>query len=280
MNSLEAVTRKTRDAGRGMLVPYVTGGITDGWTEYLLAAEDAGADVIEVGLPFSDPMLDGPTIQLASDRALGRGATIDGILADIARVDPSVPVVAMTYANLVFHLGAERFCARLRDAGVSGLIVPDVPVDEVAPLRSAARRAGVDLVLLAAPSTGASRQREIGAASRGFVYAVSRMGTTGERDALASTARELVLSLKQLTDLPVLVGFGVSTPEQVAVAAGYADGVVVASALMRRVLAGAGAQEVGAQVAAMRVAMDSAEESLADGVRGWNIPSGVGRSTP
>lgn len=256
MNTLESVTRGTRDAGRKLLVPYVTGGITEDWTEYALAAQLAGADVIEVGLPFSDPMLDGPTIQLASDKALRRGATIDAILAELGQVELVVPLVAMTYANLVFHRGADRFCSRLRDAGVSGLIVPDVPVDEVAELREAARGSDVDLVLLAAPSTGAARRRQIGEASRGFVYAVSRMSTTGERGELAESGRELVLGLKRHTDLPVLLGFGVSTPEQVAAAAGYADGVVVASALMRRVLDGADAREFGAQVAAMRSALD------------------------
>ncbi|WP_051342047.1 tryptophan synthase subunit alpha [Pseudonocardia spinosispora] len=279
MNTLESVTRGTRDAGRKLLVPYVTGGITEDWTSYVRAVERAGADVIEVGLPFSDPMLDGPTIQQASDQALRRGSTVDTILAELSEAGSAVPLVAMTYANLVFHRGAERFCSRLRDAGVSGLIVPDVPVDEVAPLREAARNNDVALVLLAAPSTGAARRRQIGEASRGFVYAVSRMSTTGERGDLTDTGRELVLDLKRHTDLPVLLGFGVSTPEQVTAAADYADGVVVASALMRRVLTGAGAEEIGAQVAAMRDALDAAEGTSADGEAGWSIPRGAERST-
>ncbi|WP_445186098.1 tryptophan synthase subunit alpha [Pseudonocardia sp. Cha107L01] len=257
LSSLETTTRATRDAGRKVLAAYVTGGITENWTDYLRASEQAGADVLEIGLPFSDPMLDGPTIQRASDRALSRGATVGRILDDVAALELSVPLVAMTYANLVFHDGPDRFCGALRDAGVTGLIVPDVPVDEVAPLSGAARRHGVDLVLLAAPSTSSERRREIARRSRGFVYAVSLMGTTGERTELHDSGPELARSLTQLTDLPVLLGFGVSSPEHAATAARSADGVVVASALMRRVLDGAGATEIGARVARMRAALDS-----------------------
>ncbi|MDT7559300.1 MAG: tryptophan synthase alpha chain [Pseudonocardiales bacterium] len=257
LNSLESTTRATRDAGRKVLAAYVTGGITEDWTDYLRASEQAGADVLEIGLPFSDPMLDGPTIQRASDRALSRGATVGRILDDVAALELSVPLVAMTYANLVFHDGPDRFCGALRDAGVTGLIVPDVPVDEVAEFSGAARRHGVDLVLLAAPSTSSERRREIARRSRGFVYAVSLMGTTGERAELHDSGPELARSLTRLTDLPVLLGFGVSSPEHAATAARSADGVVVASALMRRVLDGAGATEIGARVARMRAALDS-----------------------
>jgi tryptophan synthase alpha chain len=258
LGRLEAHLRTAREAGRKLLVPYVTGGITDDWTDHLLAFQDAGADAIEVGLPFSDPMLDGVTIQEASDRALARGTSTGRLLADLAAVADrvTVPLVAMTYANLVVRRGAEAFCAALHDAGVSGLIVPDFPLDEVGPAERASADAGIELVLLAAPSTEPDRLREICDRSRGFVYAVSVMGTTGERARLADSAQTLAAAVKQVTDRPVLIGFGVSTPAHAARAAGWADGVVVASALMRRVLDGAGPAQVGADLAEMRRELD------------------------
>ncbi|GGN92214.1 tryptophan synthase alpha chain [Actinoplanes lobatus] len=246
------------------LYPYLTGGITEDWTDYLLAYQEAGADAIEIGLPFSDPMLDGTTIQQASDRALRRGATVDAILADLAAVRDriTVPLFAMTYANLVFSDGPEVFCRRLAEAGVSGLIVPDVPVDEADGLSAAAEAAGVDLVLLAAPVTPPERLAEIAARSRGFVYAVSVLGTTGERDELAGTAAPLAARIKAVTDLPVLIGFGISRPEHATTAARAGDGVVVASALMRRVLDGATPGELLDDVAALRAAVDQADQEV------------------
>jgi len=241
-----------RAARRPLLVPYVTGGITADWTDLLLAYQESGADAIEVGLPFSDPMLDGPTIQEASDRALARGATVDSILADIAATPLRVPIVVMTYANIILRAGI----AALAAAGVSGLIVPDLPLDESAGLEAEAAAAGIDLVLLAAPSTPDDRLRLIGARSRGFVYAISVMGTTGERTTLAASAATLAARVRAVTDLPVLIGFGVSTPAQAAEAGRAGDGAVIASALMRRVLDGATADALGADVAAYRAALD------------------------
>ncbi len=257
MNVLETRTREARAAGRKLLTPYVTGGITADWTDYLRAGANAGADVFEIGLPFSDPTLDGPTVQQASDRALRRGTTVDGILADLASVRLDVPLVAMTYANLALR---EGFCAALAEAGVSGLIVPDVPVDEVDTLSATASQHGLDLVLMAAPSSTASRLAVIAERSRGFLYAVSLMGTTGEQRSLPESGRTLATSLAALTDLPVQVGFGVSRPEHAAEAARYTDGVVIGSALMRRVLDGAGPEEIGAFLARMRAALDGREQ--------------------
>ncbi|GAB1695110.1 tryptophan synthase subunit alpha [Krasilnikovia sp. M28-CT-15] len=249
-----------RGARRPRLVPYVTGGVTASWTRYLLACQAGGADAIEVGLPFSDPMLDGATIQRASDQALARGATVEGILTDLASVRDQlrVPVVVMTYANLVVHAGATAFCRRLAAAGVTGLIVPDVPIDEADELETAAAGHGVDLVLLVAPSTPPVRVRQICARSRGFVYAVSTMGTTGERDTLDDRALVLATDARQAGGPPVLIGFGVSTPAQAAQAAGAADGVVVASALMREVLDGATPDRLRQLVAGFRTALDQA----------------------
>ncbi len=238
--------------GRPLLVPYVTGGITADWTALLLACQDGGADAIEVGLPFSDPMLDGPTIQEASDRALARGATVESILADLAATPLRVPVVVMTYANIVLRIGLPALAA----AGVSGLIVPDLPLEESAATEAAAAAAGIDLVLLAAPSTPDDRLREICARSRGFVYAISVMGTTGERARLADSAATLAARLKAVTGLPVLIGFGVSTPAQAVEAGRAGDGAVIASVLMRRVLDGATAAVLAADVAAYRTALD------------------------
>jgi tryptophan synthase alpha chain len=240
---------------RKLLIPYVTGGITEDWTDYLLAYQEAGADAIEIGLPFSDPMLDGVTIQAASDRALSRGVTVEQILEDVGRIKDrvTVPLVGMTYTNLVLK---ENFCTDLKKAGFDGLIVPDLPIDEVELLESAAAAAGLDLVLLAAPSTSPQRLREICARSRGFIYAVTVMNTTGERTELAATAATLAAALKEYAHLPVVLGFGISTLEQARAASELADGVVVASALMRKVLDGASPRQLGEVVAELRKGLD------------------------
>lgn len=255
-DTLEQHLRGRRDPGRRLLVPFVTAGVRADWTDVVRAYEDAGADAIEIGFPFSDPMLDGPTIQEASDRAITAGGTLDGILDRIAALDTGVPLVAMTYGNLVERRGAAGFCAALRGCGLRGLIVPDAPLEEVGELEEAAAGQGLDLVLLAAPSSTRARLREITERSRGFVYAVTLMGTTGERAAVAGTAARLGRELTALTDRPVLLGFGVSSPDHAAELAPYADGVVVASALMRRLLDGAGPTELGHYVARMRRALD------------------------
>ncbi|MEV0459874.1 tryptophan synthase subunit alpha [Catellatospora methionotrophica] len=249
--------RERRNAGRGLLVPYVTGGISADWTDYLRAYADAGADAIEIGLPFSDPMIDGPTVQEASERALHRGATVRGILADLREVRLPVPLIVMTYYHLVAREGHAPFCAALAEAGVRGLIVPDLPLEELGELEQAAAAAEVDLVLVAAPSGSPSRLREVAARSRGFVYAMTAMVTTGERAELPASAGEFAARLKTHGDLPVLLGFGISTPEHAAAGARAADGVVVASALLRRLRGGATPEESGAQVRALRDALDA-----------------------
>jgi tryptophan synthase alpha chain len=253
---LEAHLRARRDAGRKLLVPYVTGGLTDHWLDVLRAFAAAGADAIEVGIPFSDPVMDGPTIQEASQRALDGGATPAGILGALKGVDIGVPLVAMTYYNVVFRTGHRRFARTLADNAVSGAIVPDVPLEELGEWSRAAEDAGIETVLLAAPVTPDDRLAELCRRARGFVYGVSVMGITGERQSLAESAAVLAKRLKTCTDKPVLIGFGVSTPEQAVEASREADGVIVASALMRRLLDGASADEVAELVAAMRQALD------------------------
>ena len=250
------VLRTQRDAGRKLLVTYVTGGLRDDWVAVLDAMVAAGADLVEVGLPFSDPVMDGPTIQEASAAALARGINPGSILADLRRVDAPVPLVAMTYANLVIRAGHRRFAAELASAGVRGAILPDVPLEELGDWARAAAWAGVATVLLAAPVTPDDRLAELCRRSRGFVYGVNLMGVTGERSAVAASAGVLAGRLKSVTELPVIMGFGVSGPAQAAAIAEVADGVVVASALMRAMLAGEHPEQIGERVAALRAALD------------------------
>jgi len=258
--TIETALRDARSAGRKLLVPYVTGGLRDDWTDVLAAMAAAGADAIEIGIPFSDPVMDGPTIQEASALALSRGATPSSILGAIerARPDVNVPLVAMTYYNLVFRAGHRRFAAELVRAGVSGAIIPDLPLEESGDWEADASAAGVETVLLAAPITPDERLARICERSRGFVYAVGLMGVTGERDAVAASGGLLARRIKAVTDKPVVIGFGISTPAHAVTASESADGVVVASALMRRYLDGASPEELGDQVAAIRHALDGA----------------------
>jgi len=257
---LEAHLRARRGAGAKLLVPYVTGGLDPvgaGWTDVLRAVADAGADAVEVGIPFSDPVMDGPTIQEASQRALAQGATPLGVLAALRDVDVGVPLVAMTYYNVAFRAGHRRFAHLLAGAGVAGVILPDVPLEELGDWWPAARSEGVETVLLAAPVTPDDRLDRLCRQSDGFVYGVNVMGVTGERMALGARSGLLARRLKAVTDKPVVMGFGVSTPEQAVEASAEADGVVVASALMRVVLGGGGPEEAGAFVAGLRAALDA-----------------------
>jgi tryptophan synthase alpha chain len=254
--ALEASLRAARDRGRKLLVAYVTGGLRDDWVVLAQAMCDAGADALEVGLPFSDPMIDGPTIQEASARALQRGTTSGSVLAELRSATLAVPLVAMTYYNLVDRAGTKRFANELAGAGVAGAIVPDLPLEESAQWESDALAAGLATVLLAAPVTPDDRLAQICRRSRGFVYGVNLMGVTGERASVAASSAVLAKRLKALTDTPVVMGFGISGPPQAVSAAAHADGVVVASALMRAALDGAGPGEVGERLLAIRKALD------------------------
>ena len=253
---LEARLRDARDGGRKLLVPYVTGGFP-GWERAVEACAAAGADAIEVGIPFSDPVIDGPTIQEASERALADGATPQGIIGSLRDLDTGgVPLVVMTYYNTVHRYGHERFARSLAEAGVSGAIVPDLPLEEVGPWAGAADDAGVETVLLAAPTGSDDRLARICARSRGLVYGVGLLGVTGERASLARSALDIARRLKALTDLPVLVGIGVSNAAQAAEVAEVADGVIVGSAVVRRLLDGGGAEAVGEFVTELRAGLD------------------------
>jgi tryptophan synthase alpha chain len=254
---LEARLRRARAAGRKLLVPYVTGGFPD-WERVVDACAAAGADAIEVGIPFSDPVIDGPTVQEASERALAAGATPQGIVASMDRLDTGgVPLVVMTYYNTIHRYGHERFARSIAAAGVAGTIVPDLPLEEVGPWAGAADAAGVETVLLAAPTASDERLARICARSRGFVYGVGLLGVTGERDALARSALDIARRLKATTDKPVLVGIGVSNAAQAAEVATVADGAVVGSALVRRLLDGGGPDAAGEFVAELRAGLDA-----------------------
>jgi len=238
MGRLEEALRARRDAGGRAFVPYVTGGYPGVNPGLLRRLEAAGADAIEVGVPFSDPVMDGGVIQEASAEALRGGARLTDVLATIRDAANDVPVAVMTYVNPVYRHGIGSFLDDAAAAGVAGLIVPDLPVDESAELEGAAAERGVDAVLLAAPGTTVERLREIGRRSRGFVYCVATYGVTGARERLDETARGVVEALRAQTDLPLLVGVGIGTPTQAAEVCAFADGVVVGSALMSRVVAG------------------------------------------
>jgi len=245
-----------RETGHKLLGPYVTGQLRADWLDVMSVYVESGADVIEVGIPFSDPVMDGTTIQAASSAALARGATPLGILADLATVEWPIPVVVMTYYNLVLHVGLDRFAAETAAAGVRGIILPDVPIEELGPWWAAADLHGIATVGLVGPVTPDDRLARVCDAASGFVYGVNLMGVTGERSDVSTDSAVLARRIRAATDLPTLMGFGIATPEQAAAVAAEADGVIVASAIMRRLLEGSSVDEAGAFVADLRKAID------------------------
>ncbi|HJP67119.1 MAG TPA: tryptophan synthase subunit alpha [Actinomycetota bacterium] len=233
------------EGGRKAFVPYVTGGFPGVDAALLEQLAGVGADAIEVGIPFSDPVMDGPVIQEASQRALAAGASLERVLGVVAEAALDVPVAVMTYLNPVLARGEAEFLAALSNAGVTGAIIPDLPVDEAEGWIAACGGAGVAPVFLAAPNTAPDRLTDVAKASQGFVYCVSTFGVTGARESLAGSARPVVDALRSLTDTPLLVGVGISTPEQAVEADTFADGVVVGSALVRPLLEGDRAAMLG-----------------------------------
>ena len=237
---------------RGGLVTYVTAGDPDGARseQILVALDDAGADVMEVGVPFSDPVADGPVIQRATERALAGGMTLRGTLDMIARVRPSLraPIVLFTYANPVIRMEARTFARAAADAGVDGVLILDYPIEEAAPLRDPLIDAGIDPIFLISPTTTDARIRAAAQYGRGFLYVISRLGVTGMRDALAPDAEALVCRVRTFTELPVALGFGISRPDHVAAACGVADAAVVGSGLVQVIADHGGAPDLTRRV--------------------------------
>ena len=248
--------RAARAGGRKLLLPYMTGRLMPGWVDVVAAYVEAGADAIEIGFPFSDPVMDGPTIQAASAQALRNGATPMGILSDLRGFECPVPLVVMTYYNLVYRAGLERFAAEMVAAGVSGIILPDVPLEELGPWQEAAAAHGIETVGLVGPITPDDRMQRVCDAAGGFIYGVNLMGVTGERADVSADSAVLAGRIRAATDLPAIMGFGISTPAQAATVGAASDGVIVASAIMHRLLDGGTADDAGAFVAELRKALD------------------------
>jgi tryptophan synthase alpha chain len=259
LGRLEAELRAKRDAGRKLLVPYITAGYPkDDWPRLLEGMASAGADAIEIGVPFSDPVMDGPTIQESSKLALADGIDPLTAFSEVGRLDIDVPLIVMTYYNICFRMGHRRFAQALVDAGIAAAILPDLPLEEVEPWARAADEIGVETVLLAAPTAPDDRLPGIVARSRGFVYGVGLVGITGERAELAASALDMAKRLKAVTDKPVLIGIGVSNPEQAVEVCEVADGVIVGSAVIRRILDTGGIDAAIDFVGELRAGLDAA----------------------
>ncbi|HEY5815216.1 MAG TPA: tryptophan synthase subunit alpha [Solirubrobacterales bacterium] len=249
---MAAAFAKAGEEGRAALMPYMMAGYPDRESSLAVAGAyvEAGADLVELGVPFSDPLADGPTIHAAGTEALAKGATLETALEVCESISARVPVVLMAYANMILACGAGDFARRAADAGAAGAIVPDLPLDEADEIRGALSGAGLALVPLLAPTTPSERRERICAAAQGFVYVVSTVGTTGERQALPPGLAELVAATKQCADVPVAVGFGIGTPEQAAEVGRVADGVIVGSRLVRAAGEAGSAEAAGEAVGA------------------------------
>ncbi len=253
-----------RAQGRRALIPFLVAGdpTLDATAAYLDCFASSGADVLEIGVPFSDPIADGPVNQRAAQRALAGGTTLRDVLDLAVRVRPRLaqPIVLLSYYNPILRLGLEAFSRRAADAGVDGVVVPDLPPEEGDLLRAAAEPNGLDVIFLAAPTSTDERLARVAASSRGFIYCVSLTGVTGVRNDVAADVGGLVGRLRQHTDLPICVGFGVSTPEHARQVAEVADGVIVGSAIVSVIEQGgvAAVPALAEFVRALRAGVDAA----------------------
>ena len=255
-STIEEALLANRKNGKKSLVVYLTGGLDEHFESTVEEVSAAGADVIEIGIPFSDPVMDGPTIQQANDKALAAGATPISILDRVKRIESPTPMAVMTYYNIAASMGLERFASSLAQSGVSGCILPDLPLEEVEPWIKAADEEKIETILLAAPTAPDERLPIICEKSKGFIYGVGLLGVTGVRQELSASAIEIATRLKKVTDLPVLVGVGVGTPDQAVEASKASDGVVVGSAVVERMLNEGDPEKVGSLVREFRVALD------------------------
>ena len=257
---IAAAFEVARGEGRAALMPYLMGGFPDAVQARAVieAYADAGADLIELGVPFSDPLADGPVIHAAATRALGSGATFNSVLEAGRAVAADVPVIPMVYANMVLARGAARYAAELAEAGMAGTIIPDLPPDEGEEVRSALAASGLALIPLIAPTTPAGRRAAMCRDATGFIYVVSDTRTTGERERMPDGLADLVRAVQADASVPAAVGFGIGTPEQAADVGAVADGVIVGSRLVREVAEADGegaATAVGDFIRASRKAM-------------------------
>lgn len=235
---LSETFNRLKKQGKVALIPYITAGDPDLSTtaEALKVLDSCGSDIIELGVPYSDPLADGPVIQAAATRSLARGTNFNAIISMLKEVVPqlSCPIALFSYYNPILKRGTERFMSTIRDSGVHGLVVPDVPLEETKTLRAEAMKNGIELVLLTTPTTPTNRMKAIVDASEGFVYLVSSVGVTGARASVSDKVQALLQEIKEATTKPVAVGFGISKPEHVKQVAGWgADGVIVGSAMVK-----------------------------------------------
>jgi len=261
------VLAQCKAEGRAALIGYLPVGFPDveGSIRAMVAMVECGVDIVEVGLPYSDPLMDGPVIQHAVEAALIGGTHVaDGFRATQAIRDAGAPALVMSYWNLILRRGVDRYAAELAAAGGAGIITPDLIPDEAQEWIAASEREGLDRVFLVAPSSTPERLSRVTDACRGFVYAASTMGVTGERTSVGSAARDLVDRTKSVTDLPVCVGLGVSNGDQAAELAQYADGVIVGTAFVRT-LSGDG--ELGARLDALRELTTDLARGVREGAR-------------
>jgi tryptophan synthase alpha chain len=260
---IAAAFEATRAEGRAALMPYLMGGFPDADTSEAVAVAyaDSGADLVELGVPFSDPLADGPLIHAAATKALASGTTLASVFAIGRTIADRLPVVPMVYANMVLALGPERYANALAEAGMAGTIVPDLPPEEAGEVRAALTERGLALIPLIAPTTPAGRRAEVCGDASGFIYVVSDTRTTGERDTMPEDLGDLVRAVQADADVPAAVGFGISTPAQAAEVGAVADGVIIGSRLVREVAeardAVSAAEAVGSFISQARAAMAS-----------------------
>jgi tryptophan synthase alpha chain len=255
VKTLETSLRELRDSGRKALVPYFVAGLTPDWVRHVEAAILAGADAVEIGIPFSDPMMDGVVIQEAALRALNAGTTLDSLCTDLASLSATAPLVAMTYYNVFHHYGLERAAGKLQASGIEGAIVPDLSLEESGEWARACDDHDVATIFLFAPSTDPDRVRRLTAVTQGFAYASARMAVTGQAADIGD-ARRVVETIRASSDVPAYVGIGIATPEMAREAAAVSDGVIVGSALVQIILDGAGTREIESFMASFRRALD------------------------
>ena len=239
VNRIDALFAQLKSDGRSAMIAYITGGdpTLEASAQIAIAMEQSGVDLLELGIPFSDPLADGATIQAAAGRALAAGASVPGILNLIREIRKTsqIPIVLFAYLNPIYIYGFEKFQEDAAAAGADGLLLLDLPPQEAARNAELASNHGLKAIRLIAPTTPPERLREITDAAEGFIYYVSREGVTGEQSSLSTDIAERVAAIRSLTKVPVAVGFGISNPEQAATVAGLADGVVVGSAIVRRI---------------------------------------------